>query len=725
MMRFAIGTFLLLASASISFPAVAQTGVTPGGPEGEVSVLADQIEQVGADDLLIATGNVEITRGNSRLSADRVEYNRKTGDAVAVGRVIFYDGQDQLVGDRIDYNFRTGTGVVHHASAFSEPYYRVTGELMERVGERVYQVRRGVFTTCEADPPEWAFHAGTATVDLDEQVVGRDASFWVGRIPLIPWIPFFSAPIRRDRQTGFLFPQLGNSSTKGFFAKIPFFWAISDSQDLTLSVDTFSKRGVGLFGEYRYLLSASERGSLSGFFIRETLRDPATAKTDEDRGYFSLKHTWQISPRLSLTANVNRVSDNEFFRNYGDRLAERSLQRVQSNIFLAGQWHSWSFTGSTLWYQDLTTPFAVELQRLPELRAQRARQSVPGAPWLLYEVESSFVNFVREVGSDGRRLDFHPRVSLPISVGGYFTFTPFVGGRETFYDTRVVGKRVTRKEGIEVEVTKDDPRIRTLGELGADVETSASRIFDVGGVGGISRLQHLIEPRVNVTEIQGVNEKGVPQFDPGGGVVNPSGLPLADLGIDRLGRVARVTYSLTNRLNAKTVAGAGQEPVRWELARFVLSQVYELPPTNTSTPFSDLRGDLIVQPNRVFRFRGDAGYNVYGLGVRTVNTDITAAVRDVSATVGTRFSDPDKTNFVRGELKTKVSRYLDFRGSSNWDVRSGAVVESRFGVDVHLQCWAFTLEFIDRARNEDEFRFTVNLLGLGGFGTRAGVGPAP
>src|SRR2546423_12726146 len=112
---------------------------------GAATVLADRIEALGRDTVVVATGTVEVVRGRARLNADRVEINRETGDAVATGRVVFYDGEDRLTGDRIDYNIKTGTGVVHHGQAATAPYYRVSGERMERVGESVYRVRRGVF----------------------------------------------------------------------------------------------------------------------------------------------------------------------------------------------------------------------------------------------------------------------------------------------------------------------------------------------------------------------------------------------------------------------------------------------------------------------------------------------------------------------------------------------------------------------------------------------------
>src|SRR2546425_11773554 len=108
---------------------------------------------------------------SQRLTADRVEINRLTGDTVAEGRAIFYDGDDQLMGDRIEYNFKTGTGVVYHGAARTAPYYQVGGERMERLGEGRYRIRRGVFTACEDHPPPRSFPFGPAAPRPAEPVL--------------------------------------------------------------------------------------------------------------------------------------------------------------------------------------------------------------------------------------------------------------------------------------------------------------------------------------------------------------------------------------------------------------------------------------------------------------------------------------------------------------------------------------------------------------------------
>jgi LPS-assembly protein len=664
-------------------------------PAGDVTLLADSMEE--REGVLIATGNVEVTHGPVRLSADRMEYDRGSGVAIASGRVVFYDGADRLTGERIEYNTRTGTGVVHRGQVFSAPYYHLSGEQMERVDESVYRVYRGVFTTCEDDPPSWSFRARTVTADLDDFVFGRDASFWVKSVPVIPLIPFFSAPMRRERQTGFLIPTVGSSSRRGVFAKIPFFWAIDDSQDLTVSLDAFSERGVGVNGEYRYVLSENAQGALSGFVIHEVL------ESGDVRAYGGFKHSWTIDPSLSFRADLNVVNDDRVLRVYGDRLNERSLQRAESNIFLTKRFENWNLVGNILWYQDLTSDRPIELQRVPDLRAQSVRAPVPWVPGFLYEIEGSFTNFLREEGSEGVRVDFHPRLFYPIPVGGYFTLTPFVGGRATYYNIRVIGLHPIRT-GATIEQTEAASRIRAIAEFGTDLESRASRIYQWKGFWNVDRAQHVLEPRVNFTRAIATNASGTPRWD------------TIDENFDR----TRVTYSLTNRLLTKTIGDVDAAPVRWEMIRLAISQFYEF--EQPSRGLGPITADLIFQPSYLFQFRGDIEQDVTGRGLRRSSTDATLRLENFTATVGTQFNDLERIEFLRGLFTARVSKYLTVRGGTGWDVRASTFVENRLGFDLHWQCWSFSFTYINRKKDDNEVRVSLNLLGLGAIGTRTDLG---
>lgn len=689
---------------------------------GETSVVADRIEQIGGDsNLLLATGNVEITRGGSRLIADRVELNRITGEAVAQGKVVFFDGQDRLVGERIDYNLNTGTGVVYKGSAQIPPYYRLSAERFDRLGESVYGLRQGVFTTCEGDVPDWSVHLGSGQADLDGVIFGRDASFWVKSVPVIPWWPFFAAALRRERQSGFLFPEFGQNSRKGYFARVPYYWAISDSQDLTIALDTFTKRGMGLELDYRYVLSRETQGQITAFGVNESFLDSRGSKgLDENRGWIQIRHGWQITPSMALKVDSNVTSDDDIYKTYADSTGARVRQRAETNVFLTQRWESWNLVGRVYWYQDLTTPRPVELQRVPEIKLEGLRQPVPGVPGLLYQTQASFVSFIREIGSEGVRGDFHPRFLYPIPVAGLFTMTPFLGGRLTYYNQRVVASTISQGPGngypVSVEKTVADDRVRQQVEAGMQLETRVSRVFNTDGTGGISALQHVIEPRATFLEIRGINQKDNPQYEPGGG---PSvGLDPgyeARTGIDAQNKAHEVTYTLVNRLNARTVSGPNEEPVRWELARLTLSQTYNFLPV--SEPFKDAVAEILIQPNEHLRFRADARYNVYGLGVRDANADISAIFRDFSVTLGPRFNEQGGFRFLQASATARLTRYVNAKAASYWDVTNGRATEARGGLDIHFDCWAIGVEVIHRYASDDEIRFSVNLLGVGQAGT--------
>ena len=689
-------------------------------PAGQTTVVADRIQQVGGDsDLFLATGNVEVLRGTNRLVADRVELNRATGEAVAQGKAVFFDGQDRLVGDRIDFNLNTGTGVVHRAQTFVPPYYHLSADRMDRLGEGVYSIRQGLFTTCEGDDPPWSFRMGSAEADLDSSIYASDAAFLVKGVPVIPYVPFFAAALRRERQSGFLFPEFGQNSRYGFLTRVPYYWAINESQDLTAALDIYSKRGIGLDAEYRYILSREAEGKIAAFGVNESfLTSRAGQGIPENRGYIQLQHIWQATPSLSFKVNSNVTSDDDIYKTYAYTVADRVRQRADTNLYVTQRWDAATLVGRIYWYQDLTQQRAVELQRVPEIKLTTVRQPLPGSTGLLFEQQSSFTNFIRQVGTAGIRLDFHPRFYLPIPVAGLFTLTPYAGGRLTLYNQEVIGQAISNGpaslgQPINIEEVRGTDRLRQQMEGGVLIESRATRVYNLDPGGSIAALQHVIEPRVNVVQIRGLNQKANPQFDPGKGPttgVDPG--YEARTGIDAINKANQMTYALVNRLNARTTtSGPDEEPVRWELARLTLSNTYNF--LSVPQPFKDPMFEAVFQPNEHLRFLANGRYNVYGLGWRDGNGLISAVFRDYTASVGPRFNEQLGFRFLQAGGTARISRFVDARANTVWDVTAGKATEARGGLDIHFDCWAILAEYIYRSGQDNEFRISVNLLGVG------------
>ncbi len=206
------------------------------------------------------------------------------------------------------------------------------------------------------------------------------------------------------------------------------------------------------------------------------------------------------------------------------------------------------------WYQDLTIDRPVELQRVPELTLGSIGEEVPGLPGFLYRVDTSLVNFFRYEGSEGARFDLHPVIARPIPLAGYATVTPFVGGRITAYSTTVTGVHTPLGGGSPPSRTPTASRASAnCSSTGADAESRVSRVYEVGGWGGLDRILHSIEPRLHYIRIHGHNFYG---------------LPLWTDQTDRIPEASWLEYSLTNRFRGRTISSRGRgDPPRALQAR--------------------------------------------------------------------------------------------------------------------------------------------------------------
>jgi lipopolysaccharide assembly outer membrane protein LptD (OstA) len=203
-------------------------------------------------------------------------------------------------------------------------------------------------------------------------------------------------------------------------------------------------------------------------------------------------------------------------------------------------------------------------------------------------------------------------------------------------------------------------------------------------------------------------------------------LPLYTERVDRIKDTSQITYSLTNRILARTASGPDAEPVRWEAVRLVLGHSIDLRQQNNA--LGDVIGDLIVQAPSIFRFRAEGTYNLATSDIVTATTDLSATVSGVTGAVGTRYDAQQRTNFLQATLRAEITERLVVQGSTNWDLRTDTFVENQFGIDLRFQCYEFSVVFIDRSRElrrngaDQEVRFSVNLLGVGG-PIRTTVGP--
>ena len=238
-------------------------------------------------------GFVDLVAGSVRIQADKLDFyttdkpdGTKTRRIVGDGNVVFMKDEERLSGSHLDMDLDTGKGFFLDAIGYIEPGVFVEGQRIERLEEKVYRVEGGKFTSCAQPNPRWAISASSATIEVDEKIIARNALFKVKSVPAL-YFPILYYPIdRRAASTGFLIPHAGTSSYRGFNIGEGFFWAMSRSTDMTFYGDYYSKYGYGFGHEFRYALAPQSRGTFRTYLFWPMWRrgDPARSATTTSTG---------------------------------------------------------------------------------------------------------------------------------------------------------------------------------------------------------------------------------------------------------------------------------------------------------------------------------------------------------------------------------------------------------------------------------------------------------
>src|SRR5262245_25815618 len=238
----AIRGFLVLTvfagAASSFFSVSAETQqIHPAATKDLVAELEAKT-QTRHGDVTTADGDVDIRYADTRLRADHVEYNDKTNEATATGRVqLDYNGE-HLEATEAHYNVSTGHGLFQNVHGTfkivrqpndqvlltDNPLY-FEARTVERFAGDLYFVQKAWITICDPEHPKWQFYAPEARIRLDKTVALVNANFRLFRVPLV-WLPYATAPAgSKVRQSGFLIPDIGQSSRKGFILGDAYYFA--------------------------------------------------------------------------------------------------------------------------------------------------------------------------------------------------------------------------------------------------------------------------------------------------------------------------------------------------------------------------------------------------------------------------------------------------------------------------------------------------------------------
>jgi lipopolysaccharide assembly outer membrane protein LptD (OstA) len=376
--------------------------------EPPFKVTADEVEYQADRDIYVGRGHVVIIQQGKTLTADHVMFSNKTRQGVATGNVVIKDGGDTLTAPFLEFNIDDVVGVVFDGELDSaKGGYRMQGQEVRKTGPNSYEFTGARFTTCrcpdKTDRDPWAVRAQKAQLDLDGYGRARNSTIEILGVPVM-WIPYAVYPIKRERQTGFLFPQIGTSSQSGGSVNLPFFWAPRDDLGVLLGAEYLLKRGFKPSAGLDYVFGQRGSTELYGTFIQDQKVDGSspTSTFGDNRWGATWKHRQDLPLDGWLATNVALFSDNQFPFDFSDFRQYRHDRFLTSSglvgTTLGGPSDRFATSLSVLSTDDLQNPDDQDrdnflLQRLPAVAAEALPESAPFLPGLVASAGLQMVNF--------------------------------------------------------------------------------------------------------------------------------------------------------------------------------------------------------------------------------------------------------------------------------------------------------------------------------------------
>lgn len=476
-------------------------------------------------------GEAWLKANNRQVWADEIEFDFTTQKAVANGNVHIREGAIDIWCRHASYNLKGEDAVLDDATLIRGQLV-MTGSVIRKLSRDKFEVEEGTYSNCNLDlirtrdvtgcNLDWKLYGRYFTVTMEEYVHIHDALFYIKKLPVI-YSPYFIAPVKSKRQSGFLMPHLTYRDNLGTGFSLPYFMALGTWHDLLATPTYYTKAGGQLGLTYRYLYSPTRQGQVSFSFLQRRFSanpDDLTAAPPPGRNFLGLvgegavdvSNIYWISGRTHTRQLLRLVSDPLYTVDYkADLNPQADLGYLRSQVSFTSPSDHLLFTSQIQYLQPLLISKDQGVDRgavsqLPTISLSRTLTPFWGR-FLSYEVDSRFTHFYRSSAFDqvppnpattgtnfdsdplfdgndylrtGQRLQLEPRLIANFPMPRGFQFQPVLKAGSLLYHFDFPNSSVLHREYVETEVPLSMYLSRTF-------ETSLE---------GYEKISHVFQPRV-------------------------------------------------------------------------------------------------------------------------------------------------------------------------------------------------------------------------------------
>jgi lipopolysaccharide export system protein LptA len=499
-------------------------------------------------DTYTISGAARVEQGPTTITADQIVLEHRYR-GVATGHVHIIDPTSDVHSTKAWFDLHSETARLSDARilALNGNYY-VTGKDIHKLNGQHYHATDASITTCTCNTtrPEWSISANQMDIHLGGTAKANHAYFDVLGHPVLP-VPFVEFDTNSERHSGFLTPRYGYSSLNGVTFLEPYFLDISRSQDMTAQLDIQTSTRIGGQLEYRLVNGEKDHIFVTGSYFNEAIRSQANRESDlvdpqiadphipiNRWGFVGLMQEY-LTPSLFAYGSLAYGSDSLFFREipsaalshqYGwspDGLSGSGLWQTDrvatSNFGLFQEFGNSYMQLGGVWNEDLIQPQSFALQTLPKLLWSGFQGLAGGLAYLDYDV--SAVNYWREEGIDGSRLDLNPRLTVPWMWSRFLDGWVTAGVDAAAYDvsghlvnvTPVGTKGLIYNNGLTLgPLAPGGLMARAIPYTNLGVRSALLDSFDLNRF-GLRKIETLIQPYAQYSYVPTINQNQFPLFD--------------------------------------------------------------------------------------------------------------------------------------------------------------------------------------------------------------------
>ncbi|KIF47046.1 LPS biosynthesis protein [Vibrio owensii 47666-1] len=429
----------------------------------EVVVQADRLQAINGDKAQYS-GNVEVTQGPKKITADSVTFHQQDNVVVAEGNVTFNDGKVKARSDRVTNDINQDTFSLENTDyQFLCQQGRGTAAYIARTGQSVYELEDGSITSCPQGDNSWRLVASGIDVDQDEETATlHHPRFEVLDVPVF-YVPYLTMPIGDTRKTGFLFPSMSYGSSDGMEVELPFYWNIAPQYDMTITPLYMQKRGNKLDTDFRYLTNGWGDGEIKGEYMGSDKK-----YDDESRWGYQFKHDGIINKQWVVSLDYSKVSDIDYFRDLDSDIGNREDGQLLQEGEVQYRSDFWDASLRVRDFQVLLQEDNQPYRLLPQLDLNY--YTPLWGNYVNFDVKSQVSSFDTDdiAKPNATRVHVEPGITIPLS-NSWATWTTEARVLSTYYSQDL--KDITDTK-LDENVSRVIPEFRTHARMYLERDTS-------------------------------------------------------------------------------------------------------------------------------------------------------------------------------------------------------------------------------------------------------------